>query len=85
VKPEAPQQSLPIEPLPQGKNEMGHVGAVKALPLHNKRLGPDGLFNRRDLHRYAEDLTPLGILKPPVVHLGHAVPRAEDDVDEPLG
>jgi hypothetical protein len=78
-------QAAPVHPLAVGENDVGHVGPVEALPLHDVGLGPEALLRGRHLHLDPHHLSLGGVLEPLVVHHGDAVPGAEDDVNEPGG
>jgi hypothetical protein len=54
------------------------------LAFHDQSFGPDHLLGGNELDVHAEHLFLHGMLEPAVVHHGHAVARAEDQVDEVL-
>ena len=79
---EPPQQAAPVQLAPARQDQVGDVRAVVALALHDEGLGPDHLLGRAEPDRDAEDFARRGVREPQVVHGGHAVARAEDEVDE---
>ena len=81
---EAREQPRPIDVVLPGANQVQHVGAVEALAFHQKRLGPDHLFDRHQPHRKTERFVPRRMREPVVVDFRDAVAAGEDEVDEKL-
>jgi hypothetical protein len=52
---------------------MQHVGAVKPLALHQKRLRPEHFLDRHQAHWIAERFIRLRVREPLVVHFGDSV------------
>ena len=82
VRLEAQHHAIPVERLGARAQDVRDVGAVVALALHHERLLPEQLFDRRDLHRHAEDVGFERVREPHVVDAADAVARAEDEVDD---
>src|SRR5678816_868325 len=61
---------------------MRDVRTIITLPFHDEPLGPDQLFGRTQLHRYAENFSWHRIRKPIVVDFADPISRAEDDIDD---
>src|SRR5439155_23854979 len=78
------EEAAPVEPVADGPDEVGDVGAVEALAFHDQPLRPDHLLRRDELDVHLEDLAGDGALEPELVDDGDAVAGAEDEVDEVL-
>ena len=81
---EAPEQAAPVKVRSAGEDEVCDVGAVVPLSLHDEGLGPDHLLRRAEADRHAKHGTGHRVREPEVIHDGHAIPRAVDEVDEPV-
>src|SRR5262245_40039111 len=76
------QEPSPVEVIPQGAEQVRHVGAVKAFTLHDERLLPDELLRRTELDRHAEHLPVAGMSKPGIVDGAETVAGAENDIQQ---
>src|SRR6185503_9646549 len=77
-------QTIPIELVAHGVDDVRHVRTVIALPLHDQSLRPDHLLGRDQERIDAEDLVLHGVLEPTIVHPCHAIAGTEDEIDEIL-
>ena len=86
-RPEAPEaidQASPVHGPAGHADEVGDVGAIEALALHDEGLRPQHLLGRDEAHLVTEHLGRTGVLEPDVIHHGEPVAGSEDDVDEVL-
>src|SRR5258707_1954965 len=79
VRSESSDQARPVDLFGAREEQMHEVRAVKTLPLHDERLGPDHLLDRAELDGNAERFAVRAVLEPPGVHARNPIAGIEKD------
>src|SRR4029077_9407401 len=79
---EAIDQAAPVHGSSHDPDQMGDVGAVVPLALHDEGLRPEHLLRRDQPYLVPQHLGRRGVLEPRIVDGRQSVPRSEDDVHE---
>ena len=85
VRAEPLQQPAPVQPVAVGQDDVGHVGAVVALALHDEGLGPEALLGGRDSTVRPSTFCSVACSNQWSSTTATPLPGAEDHVDEAVG
>src|SRR3982075_3148043 len=78
--PEAAYQPIPIQPPLAGSDQVGYVGPIVTLTLHDEGFGPDHLLRRGKQDGEAHHGGGIAEGKQLIVDFGQAIAGAVDDV-----
>jgi hypothetical protein len=57
MRPEALEEVIPVQALGAAKKQMCNIGAIVALALHDKSLGPNHIFGSAKPNRQSQNVT----------------------------